>query len=302
MTKKAKRRLTNFDFSGENHHVALVHRAQNGAANGYQTLIMKSSDVSVELSMAEFLTRFFNIWSGDAEFLARLLGYSDDTDALWDDQKLAEQVTLLEKVRTRSEDDNDSDERFPLDMGDLSDLEQEDLRELTKSLAEASNITITDLTKDADGASPVGEEETSEESEEDNPKEVEKMADVEKSAVEAAVEKARQDLQAAHEAELAELRKSLEAFETEKAQARKETFVTKAADFEALGVEDTEKFAVALMKATDDEDMKVLVEVLEKSLTIAKSVDELQPKGSDAEPQEALSGVRAAIEARKANK
>lgn len=36
---KAKRRLTNIDFSKEGSHLALVHKDQGGSANGYSTLI-----------------------------------------------------------------------------------------------------------------------------------------------------------------------------------------------------------------------------------------------------------------------
>ncbi len=42
-TRTAKRRLKDFDFSKDGAHLALVHKEQGGAANGYSTLIMKSS-------------------------------------------------------------------------------------------------------------------------------------------------------------------------------------------------------------------------------------------------------------------
>lgn len=85
--RKAKRRLSNFDFSQEGAHLALVHKEQGGAANGYATLVMKSAanfsdefiekmqQVRVTLELPEFLTQFFNLYYDDAEVLARLMGY-----------------------------------------------------------------------------------------------------------------------------------------------------------------------------------------------------------------------------------
>ncbi|MEG2307295.1 MAG: hypothetical protein RSB94_08150, partial [Erysipelotrichaceae bacterium] len=40
----AKRRLVDIDFSKEGAHLALVHKDQGGAANGYTTLVMKATD------------------------------------------------------------------------------------------------------------------------------------------------------------------------------------------------------------------------------------------------------------------
>lgn len=85
--RKAKRRLQNFNFEDTGAHVALVGPAVGGAANGYETLVTKSTknfsdafmqkaqQVQVTLELPEFLRRFFGMWYEDAEVLARLLGY-----------------------------------------------------------------------------------------------------------------------------------------------------------------------------------------------------------------------------------
>ena len=91
--RKAKRRLSDFDFSKEGSHIALVHKDQGGAANGYETLIMKSTAnlsqefiqkvqrVKVEMELPEFLSRFYGMWyEEDAKELAKLFGWVDYSD------------------------------------------------------------------------------------------------------------------------------------------------------------------------------------------------------------------------------
>lgn len=89
---KAKRKLTDITFEHEGAHLALVHKAQGGAASGYKTLVMKSVDnrspefiekasqVKVTLSLPDFLGKFFHIWGDDAEILATLFGYTPSED------------------------------------------------------------------------------------------------------------------------------------------------------------------------------------------------------------------------------
>lgn len=89
---KAKRKLTDITFEHEGAHLALVHKAQGGAANGYKTLVMKSIDnrspefiekasqVKVTLSLPDFLEKFFHVWGEDAELLATMFGYEPSED------------------------------------------------------------------------------------------------------------------------------------------------------------------------------------------------------------------------------
>ena len=73
--KKAKRLVHEYRFDKDTHHVALVHRSQGGAANGYtEALVMKSVDdildadiekatmVKVTLPFDDFLEKFFHVW------------------------------------------------------------------------------------------------------------------------------------------------------------------------------------------------------------------------------------------------
>jgi len=91
--KKAKRLVHEYRFDKDTHHVALVHRSQGGAANGYtEALVMKSVDdildddiekatmVKVTLPFEDFLEKFFNVYSDDAEILTAILGFTDKED------------------------------------------------------------------------------------------------------------------------------------------------------------------------------------------------------------------------------
>ena len=86
--RKAKRKLTDIDFSSEGAHIALVSEEQGHGANGHHyALVMKAanfsadflekaSEVKVTMEITEFLTRMFSMYWDDAEILARALGYT----------------------------------------------------------------------------------------------------------------------------------------------------------------------------------------------------------------------------------
>lgn len=89
---KATKRLSNFNFEGEGSAVALVGKAQGGAANGFTTLLTKAtnkitqedvekaSKVTVTMNIVDYLQTFFNLWWEDAEVLARVMGYDTSPD------------------------------------------------------------------------------------------------------------------------------------------------------------------------------------------------------------------------------
>ena len=87
MPRKAKRNLSEIDFSKEGGHVALTCKAQSGPADGHDyALLLKSSQrspefiqkasmVKVEMEITEYLRKFFGLYWEDAEVLARSMGY-----------------------------------------------------------------------------------------------------------------------------------------------------------------------------------------------------------------------------------
>lgn len=95
LKQKAKRVLKKFDFNKDNHCVSLVGADLGHAANGFKVLTVKASNpveetieitkaleqVSLTLSMEEFLRKFFGLWSDDAEVLTKLLGFETEHEA-----------------------------------------------------------------------------------------------------------------------------------------------------------------------------------------------------------------------------
>jgi vacuolar-type H+-ATPase subunit I/STV1 len=222
---KAKKRLKNFDFSGQNAHMALVDEP----ANGIKTLITKAVDIDA-----------------------------------------------------------------------MTDVQKESLKQIIKSAngfsEEEAQAYIEQLSaKDAGGDNPVSDIEKGNVADKTLPDNQENTMSemIEKSAVEALIQKALEEKQAEiekavaeKESKIEELTKSLQAFEAEKAEAKKAEYVAKAADFEVLGVEDKESFGVALMKMSEQEELAGVMSVLEKAVQIAKGVEGLGEMGHDLEPQE----------------
>lgn len=90
----AKRRLSNFNFESEGSHIALVHKDQGGPANGHDYALIckstkdikeadleKAAEVTVTMSMVDFLCKFYNLWYEDAIVLAAIFGYQDIEEA-----------------------------------------------------------------------------------------------------------------------------------------------------------------------------------------------------------------------------
>lgn len=97
---KATERLSNINFDMAGAHVALVGKHQGGPANQYTTLVTKSvnpvvfdvtgatdevkkqlTQIQVNLSMEEFLRKFFDMWHSDAELLTSILGFETEHEA-----------------------------------------------------------------------------------------------------------------------------------------------------------------------------------------------------------------------------
>lgn len=136
--RKAKRKLSNINFSSEGAHMALVSKDQNGPANGHDyALVMKSvnfseefiqkmQQVKVTLELPDFLQRFFYLWEGDAKVLATMMGYVEPAE-----------TSAMEEDESRKE------------MQDWIESRMESL-EIIKSLYESDSIpeTLSKLTED----------------------------------------------------------------------------------------------------------------------------------------------------------
>lgn len=296
---KAVRVVKKFDFSGGNSAVSLVSTDLGGAANQYKTLLMKADDVVVTLSMAEFLSKFFDMWSYDASILAEMLGYSSDFD-LWDEEKLKEKTTILKAIQS----------------GDNSPENLASVAPLMKAIASKNGTSITDvedIIKAVNGGNPIDvtNVENLEKGSTNSPKEEDlNMSEVDKDVL-ADLEKAKQeqaDLIKGMEKELSEYKKykeELEEINKAKAIAKREEFITKAKGYEVAGVveDKVESFAEALMKATDDKDLAPLVEALETLSTLTKSLNEHGNEiGHKTDLTDTESGVANILKARKEQK
>jgi len=112
---KATRRLFNFDFNQLGAHVALVHKDQGGPANGITTLITKATNtlldvdkldevelekaldqVTVKLSLEEFLRKFFDMYHSDAELLTKIMGFETEYEASMDGDSPTSHKEFLE--------------------------------------------------------------------------------------------------------------------------------------------------------------------------------------------------------------
>ena len=93
----AKKKLKNFDFSGQNASVSLVSASQGGGANGFRVLTIKAASkfspeaiqkmqaVRVTLELPDFLEKFFHVYGSNAEILARMMGWVKEEDEEQDD-------------------------------------------------------------------------------------------------------------------------------------------------------------------------------------------------------------------------
>lgn len=89
---KAKRKLSEIDFSREGSHIAIVSKQQGGGANGHNyalaikgknfspEFIEKVQQVKVTLDLPDFLRTFFSMYEENAELLARFFGYVEPED------------------------------------------------------------------------------------------------------------------------------------------------------------------------------------------------------------------------------
>lgn len=163
MPRKAKRNLSEIDFSQEGGHIALVCKDQNGPANGHDyALLLKSSNrspefiqkasmVKVEMEITEYLRKFFNLYWDDAEVLARSLGFTtaeQDYEAKEDESEeeysytswIDEKVASIQVIKSLKESDNLIKSLSALSEDDyLSILKDQELVE--KALKEYSPVT-----------------------------------------------------------------------------------------------------------------------------------------------------------------
>jgi len=114
INRKAKRKLSNIDFSKEGAHLALVSEGQGGPASGHDyALVMKSvkfseefiqkmQQVKVTMELPDFISRFFGLWEGDAKVLATMMGYVEEAETRGD-QSMEAESEMQDWIESRME-------------------------------------------------------------------------------------------------------------------------------------------------------------------------------------------------------
>lgn len=166
--RKAKRRLSNFNFDVEGSHCAFVGPAVGNAANGYTVLVTKSvndipeeivekaTKVAVTMDFEEFLVKWFNMYYDDAEVLAKLLGMekeeqpSDMYDYQGEHRKwLEEKVAAIQIMKSlhASQDVkkafNELSYKESLDVIEAQSTLESVLEKAMSSAVEGKNVPVT---------------------------------------------------------------------------------------------------------------------------------------------------------------
>ena len=310
--KKAKRKLSDIDFSKEDAHVALVHKDQGGPANGHDySLILKSSNnfspefiqkmqqIQVTMELPAFLEKFFGIWGSDAEVLARLMGYvepadEEDEEDDWWENYIEEKLSAFTIIKSLHEAKNLPEALAQLTEQDylnvLNDqvLIEKALKEFdAKSNASAKNVENTKVEASASKVTKNKKE-----------KQMATPEMVEKSEL-IALQKSLEDQKVALEKALADVKR----FEDEK----KEAIVKSKTDAVKAVVKDEKQAAVVVKAALaleDQADFDALVEVFKSMNALIEKSALFQEQGVSAEAEEApkKNGVLEIIKSQQAKK
>jgi|AGFS01.1.fsa_nt_gi hypothetical protein len=278
-------------YSANNRHVSLLTKSEIDPSKLTVEIIKSLEQVQLKVSMEEFLRRFFNMWSSDAELLTKVLGFKtefeqniednpareDSWEAEWNEQhqeyidSKLESIELIKKARDGAEltlheqfeliktrqqfEEGCSD--FALDFGDTATV--------------TPNVPEVKPTETQKAATPVTPTESSAGAStntiEENP--VEKEVDVTKSQQFI-------DLMKANENLVAQMTKMQATFgaaeEIVKAQvaAKRAVAVEKAAGFTFVAAEQRE----AIADVIENPAQATLVAVLEKAAASLKEKDD----------------------------
>lgn len=329
---KAKRKLTDITFEHEGAHLALVHKAQGGAASGYKTLVMKSVDnrspdfiekasqVKVTLSLPDFLEKFFHVWGEDAELLATLFGYEPSEDESEEYSTQSFWSWYREKAMEHGAVDSWGDPITRPTSQDRKEWVEDQLQgiEILKSatLAQGSADFINSLTeeqylgllkdqqfieksfklqevkKDLDGES--GGKPTKGV----NPKQTKasKADTQEKEMTQETIEKAQYDAKEVElQKALADIQKAKE--EIELFKAKEKEAVEKAREAEVVAAVVDVDASVKLFKAVKDLDAEAFKDVVDVVKALTAKVDESEMFKEKGSPEEGVKVAKSAVQA-----
>ncbi len=289
----AKRRLSNFNFEGEGSHIALVHANQGGPANGvdYALITKATKDISnkdlekatmvqVEMTITDFLCKFFGLWYDDAEVLAKIMGYDTEDDSYeevvdwWEEyiQERVDAVTIMKSL--------------------VIDKSDEEINKAVASLTPKELLSILEIQKDFEQklSSQEGvlalKNASTPSVENSNNKGTEMTEFVSKAVYEAALEKAVQEAVKEKEEQLTKALQEVEVYKNEKAET-----VAKARKAAIASVEKDEAEAEELFKSLNelsDEAFERVIKNLQKQAEKLEQSDlfkETGKKGQEVVPE-----------------
>lgn len=290
--QKATRRINKFNFNGEGAHVALV----DSAANAQSVLVMKSAvaseeeiakamdkDVTVTMSIMEFLTRYLGLFVDEAEVVAGLLGYT--AEDLYGSEE--EPVSFIEYIQAQMDKvDIQKSEQHPKLEEKLESFKSKFLQDSPSSVEkdDGENVKPTD---DNEVVTKMSEENTGELSIEEQ---IQKAAE---RLVETQMEEVRKR-EAARDEEIAVLK-------AEQNAQRHAKFVAKAEKLAGELGEDTdvEALAKALESAEASEETSPLVKALESLVDTSEKSELLEEIGKSASKEQPLDDENRIVELQK---
>lgn len=263
--RKAKRKLTNIDFSGETSHIALVHAEQGGCASGAnyklalkntnfsQEFIEKMQQIRVTLSIPDFLEKFFHLYGSDAEVLARMLGYvpeendkEDEYDSNWYENYIQEKLDSFEILKSLKDSESIAstlatldEKQYLLMLTDQATLEKalnKKESELVALATESDNSTHASVEKSVE----VSTSKSTKSKETLMTKQVENSTEMVEKSLMVTLQKALDD-------QAVELQKALEAIAVHQKEKQEQIQKSKTAQFTAV-IKD-EKLQAPIVKA-----------------------------------------------------
>lgn len=282
---KAKRKINEFNFDTEGAHVALVDKA----ANGQSVLVMKSlkaseeeikkalsKDVTVKMTIMEFLTRHLDMWWDDAEIVAGLLGYTaDDLVGGFEDSasSIVDYVQAnIDSVQINKSANKEQVETFNKFLEKFASFED---KYLEKNLTSSVESEDEDVVTKAEDDKPTNEEV------EMTQDEIQEM--INKAAGDLAKEQV-QAVEKAYEAKVEATNKELQVLKAAHETRTAQEYLTKAAEYTQYLGEDADKEAIAkALRAVEGlEEAAPLLDVLKALKDVASKDDLLEEVGKSA--------------------
>lgn len=286
---KAKRIIKGFDFTGKDAHVALVDEA----ANGQTVLVMKSltaseeevtkalsKDVSVKMTIMEFLTRYLNLWWDDAEIVAGLMGYSaEDIDEGTEASDINSWVDYLNNKLSNIEINKSAEpQKFEQLIEKFDSFKSKYLvKDSTSSVDGSVKTTLEgeDVVTKAEDGKPTNEEVQM------TQEEIQEM--ISKAAGDLAKEQVA-EIEKAYEAKAEATNKELQILKAAHETRTAQEYLTKASEYAQFLGEDADKEAIAKALRTVEgiEDAAPLLQVLKALKDVAAKDDLLEEVGKSA--------------------